>query len=724
MTAHQRETAEWIRQHQKHLETFIAIKKEDAQLGFLSTPAGLKLLEGVGFFETWLLTRHVQQVAKGSAVVKKVRDEAMAFFLLGAAADAAGNHYAKSGEASIQESAVEGINMLYEALNTKGDPMNLRSAMTQKVQWWLGLVKERGDARPDSVHQKGKKAKKTKSDPARDALLRKSYEVLHPIAAGAFSTILKCRHAASGLEVAVKSFDAAVCAKDPMVGDARDRELGVLHVLSTVGRSAKADEPKYFPQGRAHIACMLEMLGGIDTPHMHAVLEFAVGGSLSRHLNNLNKGDKSKGMEPATVQVCTYQITCALAHLHALEIAHADLKPANVLLVHHVPDGRPLDPNTLHLKLCDFGFAWQCGGGVKSKTFCGTPPYLAPEVASPTDASKGYYGRPVDMWALGCLIYELLHKSMAFQAPEQFQLESRIRNAHHQPIAKDVPSGARSLISGLLTIKVASRLTAEQVLEHPWVRDAPQVDIHDEAAELMQRMRHAAEVAKDPLGHAATDHLAELGLTDASGKDDWGRQKKKRVELAKQGKVPLRAQAAQQQARAEAEARAHAHAMNEAAQQQQQQQRQQVPSPTTSEGVGKATTPVRGKGTPIARKKAGAAKGKRGGVVAAPKWDDSKLAASFIPAEHWGGPKEKMVFRSGTLGQGYYLDINGGAELPTEQYAGDDEIEVVPAPTGTGIETETDSAASSPGDASAESRSPNEAKKEEGGWFSWLGIAA
>lgn len=691
MTAHQRETAQWISNHQKHLESYISLKKEDSQLGFLSTPAGLKLLEGVGFFETWLLTRHANQVAKGTAQVKKVREEAHAFFLLGAAADAAGNHYTRTGEADIATSAVEGINMLHEALNTQGDPMNLRSTMTSKVQWWLGLVKERGEAKPDSVHQRSKKAKKTKSDPARDALLRSTYEVLHPIAAGAFSTILKCKHTHSGINVAVKSFDAAMCAKDQTVGDARDRELGVLHVLNTVGRSAKADEAKYFPEGRAHIANMLQMLGDLNTPHIHAVLEFCVGGSLARHLTNL----KAQGMDATNAQVCTHQIASALAHLHALDIAHADLKPANVLLMHHVPDGKPLDPTTLHLKLCDFGFAWQCGGGVKSKVYCGTPPYLAPEVASPTDASKGYLGKPVDMWALGCLVYELFHKQLAFLAPEQFQLESRIRNAHHQPIGKEVPSGARALISGLLTIKVGARLTAEQVLrEHAWVRDAPKAVTRDEGAELAKQIKEATEVAKDPLGAAAADHLAELGIMDAKGKDDWGRQKKKRMELAQQGKVPYRAQAAQQQARAEAEAKAHVEAVN------------------------KGAAAGRGGAKP-------GQKGKASAAAAAARQDDSWLAKWFVASKTWAGPKPDMVFRSGTLGQGYYLDVNGGVEPPKEDGAEASEEEA--APTGSNAEQEeNDSAVSSPSDPLSEYRrlNANEEKKEEGGWFSWLGIAA
>ena len=549
------------------------------------------------------------------------------------------------------------------------------------MQWWLGLVKERGEMRPDSVASKKKKAMRTKSDPARDALLRATYEVLHPIAAGAFSTILKCKHSATGVEVAVKSFDAATCAKDDTVGDARDRELGVLRVLNSVGkRSGDGGGP------HPHIASMLEELGDASTTHIHAVLEFCVGGSLSRHLKNLKTP-----MEVVTAQVATYQITSALAHLHSLEIAHADLKPANVLLMTHTADGKPLDPKTMHLKLCDFGFAWQCRGNVKSKTFCGTPPYLAPEVASPTEASKGYHGRPVDMWALGCVVYELFHKSLAFVAPEQFQLESRIRNGHHQPLDKTVPSGARSLISGLLTINANKRLTAAQVLETPWVSDSPKADVSGSAGSTAAQIKEADKIAKDPLGATATDHLADLfSPKDGKDKNDWGRSKKKRIELAKAGKVPYRNM-------------------------QQQMQRltgKASGSPSSSPGGGGG-------------KAGGQAEGKVGKGGNKPG-DDSWVGAegTFIASVRWDGPRDHMVYRSGALGQGYYLDVYGGATLADIAVAAGDMagwaapcIEEAAAPTGGGAEAAEASPPQSPPAAEEE-------KKEEGGWLSWLGIPA
>lgn len=216
------ELARWVARYSKHLDAYFEMKNQHAQLGFLSA-AGMPLLEGVAHVEGWLLTRHVHAIANGTAKAKQLQEEAYSFFLLGAAADSAGNHYAQSGEEDIEASAKEGVLRLFEALNAEGDPMNLRSTFAQKVQWWIGVVKDRGDARPGSVHQRTKMAKKSKSDPARDPLLRKHYEVLHPIAAGAFSTILKCRHIEAGVELAIKSFDAATCAKDANVGDARDR---------------------------------------------------------------------------------------------------------------------------------------------------------------------------------------------------------------------------------------------------------------------------------------------------------------------------------------------------------------------------------------------------------------------------------------------------------------------------------------------------------------------
>ena len=125
------------------------------------------------------------------------------------------------------------------------------------------------------------------------------------------------------------------------------------------------------------------------------------------------------------------------------------------------------DLSKRQLKLCDFGFARGCAEGEKLKTQCGTPLYMAPEL----NRSGLYLGQPVDVWAVGCILFEALHNKPPFRGDTMQQLQMRIKRASHEALRKDLTPHAKALIAGCLTVDATARATAAAVAEHAWLLD-------------------------------------------------------------------------------------------------------------------------------------------------------------------------------------------------------------------------------------------------------------
>ncbi|CDQ91646.1 unnamed protein product, partial [Oncorhynchus mykiss] len=162
----------------------------------------------------------------------------------------------------------------------------------------------------------------------------------------------------------------------------------------------------------------------------------------------------------ADASQCIQQILESVNHCHQSGIVHRDMKPENLLLASKLKGAA--------VKLADFGLAIEVQGDQQAWFgFAGTPGYLSPEVLR-----KDPYGKPVDMWACGVILYILLVGYPPFWDEDQHRLYQQIKAGAYDfpsPEWDTVTPEAKDLINKMLTINPAKRVTATDALKHPWI---------------------------------------------------------------------------------------------------------------------------------------------------------------------------------------------------------------------------------------------------------------
>ena len=198
------------------------------------------------------------------------------------------------------------------------------------------------------------------------------------------------------------------------------------------------------------IVRMLDLYADKDNYYMF--MEFCPGGDLFEHII-----EKARLMEDEARQLFR-QILEAVHYLHSLGVSHRDLKPENILMTR---DER--------LKISDFGLSSFVNSEGLVKTSCGSTNYASPECLS----GKPYDGRMTDMWSCGVILYVMVTGQLPWTKRNEAEKFEQIK-AGDFTIPKFVSESAQELIRGLMNVDGKARLTAEQALNHPWLREVPQ----------------------------------------------------------------------------------------------------------------------------------------------------------------------------------------------------------------------------------------------------------
>ncbi|XP_014244532.1 calcium/calmodulin-dependent protein kinase type II alpha chain isoform X23 [Cimex lectularius] len=260
-----------------------------------------------------------------------------------------------------------------------------------------------------------------------------NYDLKEELGKGAFSVVRRCVQKCTGCEFAAKIINTKKLS-------ARD--------FQKLEREARICRKLQHPN-------IVRLHDSIQEENFHyLVFDLVTGGELFEDIV------AREFYSEADASHCIQQILESVNHCHQNGVVHRDLKPENLLLASKAKGAA--------VKLADFGLAIEVTGEQQAWFgFAGTPGYLSPEVLK-----KEPYGKPVDIWACGVILYILLVGYPPFWDEDQHRLYGQIKaGAYDYPSPEwdTVTPDAKNLINQMLTVNPTKRITASEALKHPWI---------------------------------------------------------------------------------------------------------------------------------------------------------------------------------------------------------------------------------------------------------------
>ncbi|XP_017025114.1 MAP/microtubule affinity-regulating kinase 3 isoform X16 [Drosophila kikkawai] len=252
------------------------------------------------------------------------------------------------------------------------------------------------------------------------------YKLIKTIGKGNFAKVKLAKHLPTGKEVAIKIIDKTQL--NPGSLQKLFREVRIMKML---------DHPN-----------IVKLFQVIETEKtLYLIMEYASGGEVFDYLVLHGR------MKEKEARVKFRQIVSAVQYCHQKRIIHRDLKAENLLL-----------DSELNIKIADFGFSNEFTPGSKLDTFCGSPPYAAPELFQ----GKKYDGPEVDVWSLGVILYTLVSGSLPFDGSTLRELRERVLRGKYR-IPFYMSTDCENLLRKFLVLNPAKRASLETIMGDKWM---------------------------------------------------------------------------------------------------------------------------------------------------------------------------------------------------------------------------------------------------------------